>query len=849
MKKKAMFLLLLVPFVIGILAFTTSNFVIRNVEQDVQDISREYELNTPFKLSEGRKLLKAEPIFDETYPLAEGNTLIWESENNNVAEIDIDEENNYYLNPKKEGRTKISCFNKKKSIIKSFVAIVVGDSGAIIVNPIIPFSAKKITDIDYVGLYDKITSYDTKTIDANLKLDIQVVGGSLKESEIETYCSKNISFDKASDTVKFLSTGPAKINFKNPYSEVGDFELSFEIVNAVNVYDYDGLLNTTNRSESGYPIVLRRNLESLKNSYEVDEKGKPLKLKSKDTELFGKLDDDGSLMSFENDVYRFETTYNHDFLNARNKAIDDGTLENHEKTTTDCLAGIRIQKDIYGNGFTINTHELVYPSLEKEITTPNGVIKISSLSKDDLFRGPLLFMSLGDPNFSINEINPIFSLYGQDNSSFYLNGDDITLNDVHFKGSDFGTNLTNLQFSGSVIDVLGDNNTIKNSIIENGRNVVRSYSSNNLLIQNTLLKNGMEFLFRSGANEYNYVDLNKRVYYKVNGQEAVTTAENYLKPYSYLEEQHNEQYYAKNYKADGILTYGIMHNTQIADFAGIEMLDYSEEELIEGTNKIKEVLTNNAGIIDKNNIKNYKGNAVLDNVFFNNSGISSISMDCYPQGSFIQNSITSLFKLIIGMYLDKFPENLALTSYPTKVEIKNDSRFYDWKDLDLLSFESLIQQDIFTLIAIHGGVGTNFEITEDDFLPIKKILLSKQENSLVKNNKINLPIYFQGGGYNVSDVVMDDELEVLFNELCVINPYEYSLKLKQEFVPDFNASAIAKLEAMRIAMLRATSNVTGFNEYKIQGLLNNSAKWFNENPNINELKTIKNVNNNFLKDC
>ena len=48
---------------------------------------------------------------------------------------------------------------------------------------------------------------------------------------------------------------------------------------------------------------------------------------------------------------------------------------------------------------------------------------------------------------------------------------------------------------------------------------------------------------------------------------------------------------------------------------------------------------------------------------------------------------------------------------------------------------------------------------------------------------------------------------------------------------------------MKVAMLRASFNVIGFNNYKFYGLDSSKAKWFNEAPSLDYLKNYENINN------
>lgn len=831
MKKKAFLLLLLIPFVISILAFVTSTFVIRNVEQNITDITWEYKTNNAFLLSEGKKKLEAEAIFDSKYPLSEGNILIWKSENPNIARVSK-ERDDFYLIPVSEGETIITCSNEKKTISRSFTAVVVGDNGAVIVNPIIPFSQKTLSGTDYVGLYDTVDGYKTGKKDSYLDLDIEFYGNTLNLSSIVIENTNNIRFDPINKRIEFLNEGKADLKFINPYGTTGSASISFTLVNAINVYDYDDLISYTNKTTDSFPLVLRVNLESLENTYNFDENGKILSEKNKDTKLFGRLDENRKLLPFNDDVYYFDTTYNHEFTDKWNKAVDDGLIS-WDKVSIKRISGVHLTNDFYGNGFVINTHNLTYPSDEQKITVNGNISYVPLLTSSDLFRGPMPYVTLGNLTMTTNSEPPIFILWGQDNNSIYLDGDNIELVDVHFKGADFGNNLTNLSYVGTTLEINGDNNKISYSIIESGKNVIRSYSSSNLVINNTLLSNAMEFLFRSGSNKFNKVDYNKYVRYKIaDGKEAIAKVSDYIKPLVTDSSVAN-----KTYLADSLLTFSAIRGTQANEFVGIPSIDYETKEYMEGKETIIEALTNLNNIVLEDGTKNYDGDATLTNVFFYNSGISAISMDSLPQGSFLENNTTTLFKMLLNMYFDVTPNNLALTSYPTKVTLKGDCRFYDWKEVSSLTFESLVGQNIGPFIIAHGGIShaLDVDINEEDYLPIKKLLLDNYEDLLVSDNKFNLPVYYMGGGSNLSDVIIDESLLEYFNNIIEIDPFEYSLGLTVEKVPDFMKSPTAIYNTMKVAMLRAASNVLGFNNYRLLTLNNKKNKWLNETPSLSDL--------------
>ena len=123
MRKKSLLFLLIIPFVVAILAFVTSNFVIRNVEQDITGINWSYSNNTGFSLRDEKVALNAEPIYNKDYPLAPGNELVWKvSDLPDYGQVATIEEtgDNYYLKLLKDGQCTVTCSNEKGNIARSF---------------------------------------------------------------------------------------------------------------------------------------------------------------------------------------------------------------------------------------------------------------------------------------------------------------------------------------------------------------------------------------------------------------------------------------------------------------------------------------------------------------------------------------------------------------------------------------------------------------------------------------------------------------------------------------------------------------------------------------------------------
>lgn len=845
MTKKALIALLFVPFVIAIFAFVTSIYVIRDVEVDIRDILWNYKTNTPFRLDEGEVKLEAEGVYDEKYPLSEGNELVWSSSDPNIANT-VQKGNDWYLELEEAGQTTITCSNAKKTRSKAFTAVVIGDEGAIIVNPVRAFSQQNIDPVNYVGLYDLQYSslgkdcYTKAQAEFPFEVDIYSDFG-LEPSQLEVTSTPNVQVDMSNDTIDILAPGKARIEFKNPYatSDVGNAVLTFDIIDGVNVYSYDDLMAATNYSSTGEAVVMRVNLESFQNTYKENADGTLTKIND-NTELFGRLDADNEFR-FKEDAYSFETSYNHDFLKEWNQYCIEHEMVDSQ-VSYNCVAGVRIRQDFYGNGFTLNAHNLAYPSDESQITVDGTTTIIPKLADKDLFRGPRLFLSLGYPKtYGESTVSsaayPPFALYGQDNCGFLVEGDDIIVDDVHFKNCDFGNNYNNLEYTGTVLEVMGDNVTIKNSIIENGRNVIRAFSCDNLAIDNCLLSNAMEFLVRLGSNKANHVDMQKQfTYTDSQGKQVTTTSEEYLKPLLNNSGIDTDMLYGD--KGDAVLTWGAIYNTQANEFIGVDNSNLSKDYLLQAKDYVAEALTNTDGIVNADGTYNYGGTCTIKDTYFYHSGISAICLDTMPQGSYLQNNITSLFMFLLAQYVPVMPSNMAYTSYPVHLTITGDTRFYDWKDPNDLDFSSLIFQDLNAFITAHGGIAGDSHVTDSDYLPLRDIILNRNKDIYVDSEgkqHVNFPIFFMGGGSNFSTVDIDSNLQENFSSRFELDPYAWGMDKVQEHSNNFNTDGKAKYQAIVIAMQKATSDVLGFNDYAFTPLNSSSHPWLNETPDKGDL--------------
>lgn len=823
MKKGILGLLLLCPFLIAFLAFTTSDYLIKGVEQDIADIEIEYPSLAPFGLKQGKQKLTAEAIFNKDYPLSDGNQLVFSApEDQEVARIDK-ESDGYYFVPLSEGQVEVTVSNEKGNVAKRFTALVYGEAGALVVNLDYPFSASGMKSY-YWGTDDiSYASIDSPYIKKEAVIDFSasVYGNeSMDIFDFRLEHSENLSVDLNNQQIKVLGVGESYVRFVHPFStSTPPTEISFTAVEAVNVYSYADLLKATNLSESGEAAVLHVNIESQANYNALTSK--------KQTDVFGKVNEE---VNPEAHTYSFVTTYNHEFIDGWNK-------KNIFPVSNQCVAGIRLRQSLYGNGFLINGHDLCYPS--SHTTLEDGTIQ-PILSPSDLFRGPKVFASAGDPaspyETSLKGVEPLLVLYGQDNCLIYADGDDITIDNLRLRNADFGNNYQNLATAGTGIDIHGQGVTVSNSVISSARTLIRTFSSKTS-IDNCLLQNALDYGVKIGADEFNRVDGAKPVAYKDSyGVDQKTNAADYLKMMPLNSLTHAD---AISGKADSILSAGIMYQNQADVFLNNPYFRdgrFSYDAMVQGGKAVKDALTNTKGYVNADGSKNYHSEATVEDCFFYNCHVAPIALDSYPTGPFLYNNISTLFALILSMYIEYYPTNLALTMAPSLLTLAGDNRFYNYQELGNLSFDTLVTQDIDSFINAHGGLANlKSNVTEDDYLPIRE-LIGQQSSALYKNGDktyVNSPIMKMGGGSNLSDVVFESGGLASYS----LNCYDHVLSRSATIVPDelFMTSDEGRYTTMKVALSRAASNVMGFEDYVFYTLDMAEHPYFGQTPSLSEL--------------
>lgn len=825
MKKKNLIILLLIPFVIGLLAVGSSNITKMVLSNELVDIEWNYADVVDFELTGNATKLKASPKMKKNTSEDFSNLLSWKIENidkddkTEYAKVYKNDDGSWYILPLVITGIKevvVSCFGDG-GIMKSMrIVIWDADNAAFVVNPVISSSQSNIDSTIYYGEYDIVDNIKEK---AKVNFNIEVYPAGFKSFMEITAITENINLDLSTGTVTVKESGEASFTLgltKEGLAEPYTYKMNI-VKDGINVFNYSDLLYCTNYSKNGEIVVLRKSLESLENAYKLDSSGEvlldsnnnPIKNKN-NVELFGSYNLNKKTYYFEDEIYKFTTTYNKNYINQWNDYITSKGGKNYISDKVN--AGIRIQKDFYGNGYTINMHNLTFPS-GKITSTIDGVeYTIPTLSPKDLYRGPLPFYTLGDHNGLA-----LVEAYGQDNVGMYVDGSNITINDVNIKSCDVGFFMSNLETVGTTLETNGENITIKNSRLSNGKTIIRSFSSMNTVIDNCLISTAYNFLVSVGSNEYVELDENETFTFV---DETGNTINSTIKEFFV-----NGSEVSTN-NADSILN------------------KYLTNEFTDKSKMKASLLSLQNSFNQKSKIDGlYKGSLTINDTYLYRSNIASIGIESMFNGPFLYSYIPSSISTILGMLestdgtkLSDFkPTNLSGVSYPVDVKITGNTKFYDYKTKDNLDISGLIKENISKFASQIGGDSYSGIINIDKIFPIKEYLFSQatSTNSLYNyegKDYINVPVAFYGGGLNLSRVSIEtlDNKEVI-NDPIAIDLLDNYLSL---------GSGEGTIQVLKNMMLKSVTVVIGFEEFRFV-CLNNTGYLFNETPDVSDL--IKNA--------
>lgn len=841
MKKKTLIVLLIIPFIIGLISFVSVVLLNITVASDISWITWAYNDGTEgFKLDKtGTKpyKLEAEPVFDsESLILAPGNDLVWYVlEGEDVVEIKKGEDGSYYLYTLKEGEATIVCSNEKGTCTRE-LRIVVYENGTVIINPSDGGSGQQIEDLRYYGEFD---ASDSSRVEmdgivkekAKIQLDVEVLGDDITSQKISVVShSDNISFNETSKVITIENANETTASLILASSEkkyyTGTFTFSI-VPDGVNIYNYNDLLLTTNFSINGEISVMQKSLGSLKDVYEgVNEEitpgsnqaaykwipNLPLKKKesAKNIELFGNYDAETGEFNFENELYEMETTYNHKFLDAWNEANPD------KQVSTNIKIGIRVQKDFYGNGFNINMNNLCFPTNGSVSKGQNGKL---IPGEKDLFKGPLSYVTIGDPSLGPSEI--IVKAFGQDNAGMMLDGNNITLNGLRVQNIDDNSNKRNYAYIGTVIEVNGNNNTIKNSEILLGKNLVRAFDANNLQLKNSILRRSGEFNLMVGSNEVLSPDEEKEINLTFAGNNLKTSLKEFL-------DKENSNLASAN----SILE-------QYLGLAESEV-SVSKTELYSALKSIQESLNNTNGIVNSDGSINYASTIYVDDCSFDDSGIFSIAFETSFNGPYLYNGLSSTVSDVVGgMFDSPLPNKIGGTSKPVNIVLKGGTKFYDWKKVDDIDVSTLIDENISSALGnVDVGDGEEIKVSIDQFFPIKPILrdMANSLGYIYKNDGndyINSIVAYYGGGKNYSNLTIESDNS---NDSIMGQKIEVNLLEKLDSYIDISGGISGLANAVLSRCVLFAAGFEPFNFYT-NGVVGSETPYlFNEQPEYLSLK-------------
>ena len=746
MRKKTLVILLIIPFVIALLTFVSVVALTNSVAQDISSIRiLNYRKNEGFKIN-GEYKLEAEYTFAQENGLKrpDADKLIWNIVEDNVGDsiasiVEKDGET-YLKTGANEGQCTIRVTNRYGQQYDQITAHIY-DQGIVLINTVNEIATNRVDPTLYYGEYDfKYSGSNIAKEKTSIPLDISVIDDSGTGS-YNYEASQNIDFNRENSTINIKDGGESFLTITSTNASYLTNTFSFEVVDeAINVYSFDDLMNCTNKSQNGETVVMQANLQSRDNALKKDENGNYIdEYLYENTKLFGNYDFNKQTFNFNDFIYTQDPKIDLKFVK---QFLDKGNLVQGFEYSQKIKVGIRVQKDFYGNGFTINMHDLAYP-VHGKIDNVTG--KLTPDRELDYFFGPLTFVSIGD----IENI-PVVRAYLCDNVGFLVEGNGITVNDVKLQNSNNVDNMFNLGFTGTVLEAQGKNITIQNSLIQNGRTCIRAFSTDGLLIDNCLLQNAGEFIVKLGSNKINPTNHNKQIKFS---NDFATVDMSFSEFFDSSAEVTNS--------ADYLFT----------QLFSMESLGDTEADIaLDILNEIQKGLDNYDGIINSDNSKNYDAHITINDTYFYNSGIYSIAFETSFNGTYLYNGMPSLVKQLASMF-GITPEDIGGTSYPVELTLSGDTRFYDWKDVDTIDSNSLIEANFGAYI---GDITSEFEgmgdLSIDSFFPMKAILKEyctrnkiayyETDDEGKMHYYVNRPIAWYGGGYNGSDVIINiDENE------------------------------------------------------------------------------------------
>ena len=356
--------------------------------------------------------------------------------------------------------------------------------------------------------------------------------------------------------------------------------------------------------------------------------------------------------------------------------------------------------DVYGNGHTINAHNVTY-----------RLDATGALKSDAIFKGPLNFVDMTEGD--LNKNGGMISVKAQDNIAFAVY-EGVALRNVTLKSCDLeeyeGTyDLTDLNYVGTTVEILGDNVDIAYSRFYNGRTVLRAFGdiddptkTIHVNITNSVLSSAREFILRMGSNQF------------VQGD--------YDEPAPDLADE-----------VRGKLTDGSLNEAECATLKTLlsKMNKYPVQKIYETFTPAEQALYQQLFI---------RTFVTVKNTAFRDAGIFAIAVDTHFAGPALADGTT--IPQLNGL-IDHW-QDMAKTSYGAKLTFEGDVRMYCWKPLE--------EVDSSTLIEIVGNSNYGDKLNFDVRKMVETISQQPGFTNVVKQyngtSYVHAGIAFFGGGKN-----------------------------------------------------------------------------------------------------
>ena len=401
--------------------------------------------------------------------------------------------------------------------------------------------------------------------------------------------------------------------------------LNLRCVNGVEVSTYEQLVKATKENKQ---VVLVNDIMLGQELVRFNEDGT--------TTILENRSESDCLKILSSELNEIETTGEWNYY-KNNDEYQSGVAKD-QKTPPKINYIIKFTNNIFGNGYVLNANNIT-----------NLVDSTNSLYSFAKFRGPLDLVAI--PNASVK---------GQDNICF-IASDNVTINNVELVGANLRgldtTDLNQLNYTGTVLEVMGDNVKIVNSRIRNGRNCVRVFGKENnqnekinVLIESCIISNAREFLIKMGTNAKLYGEFKQR--------DSINLA-------------------------NGIADEKIWEecSPKIEGFEHFNKQSLNENEY----NALVDSYIQNEDFMSL-----VKTNLTIKNCVLYTSGLFSIGLESSFAGPALDGGRWNSWDFNSYGW-----RNIAGTSYPTMLNLEGSVRIYDWKDLSNIDSSTLIEGGLF----------------------------------------------------------------------------------------------------------------------------------------------------------